>query len=69
MPRRRIDDKQQIESEITAWDGQRNASGARIKWTFASNKARAKNGPRQPTARYPPRGPSQRFHNDCAIRY
>ena len=41
---RRIDTKEQIESEITAWEGQRNASGARIKWMFTTNKARAKMG-------------------------
>ena len=41
---RRIDTKEQIESEIAAWEGQRNASGARIKWMFTTNKARAKMG-------------------------
>jgi hypothetical protein len=29
-------------SEIAAWERQRNASGARIKWMFTTEKARAK---------------------------
>src|ERR1700731_666361 len=41
---RRIDTKEQLESEIAAWECQRNASGARIKWMFTTDKARAKMG-------------------------
>ena len=41
---RRIDMKEQLESEIAAWERQRNASGARIKWMFTTDKARAKMG-------------------------
>ena len=41
---RRIDTKEQLESEIAAWEHQRNASGARIKWMFTTDKARAKMG-------------------------
>ena len=41
---RRIDTKEQLESEIAAWEYQRNASGARIKWMFTTDKARAKMG-------------------------
>ena len=41
---RRIATKQQLVSEIAAWEGQRNASKARIKWMFTTNKARAKMG-------------------------
>ena len=41
---RRIDSKEQLEAEIAAWERQRNASGARIKWTFTTDKARAKMG-------------------------
>jgi hypothetical protein len=41
---RRIDTKEQLESEIAAWERQRNASGARIKWMFTTDKARAKMG-------------------------
>jgi transposase len=39
---RRIDTREQLESEIAAWQRQRNASGARIKWMFTTDKARAK---------------------------
>jgi len=39
---RRIDSKEQLEAEIAA--RQRNASGARIKWMFTTDKARAKMG-------------------------
>ena len=33
-----------VEREITAWQRQRNAAGARIKWMFTTDKARAKMG-------------------------
>ena len=39
---RRIDNRQQLVSEIAAWERQRNASRARIKWMFTTEKARAK---------------------------
>ena len=41
---RRIDSNEQLEAEIAAWERQRNASGARIKWMFTTDKARAKMG-------------------------
>ena len=41
---RRIDSNEQLEAEIAAWERQRNASGARIKWMFTIDKARAKMG-------------------------
>jgi len=41
---RRIDTRQQLASEIAVWERQRNASGARIKWMFTTNKARVKIG-------------------------
>ena len=41
---RRIATKQQLASEIAAWQRKRNASGARIKWMFTTEKARAKMG-------------------------
>jgi hypothetical protein len=41
---RRIDSKEQLISEIAAWERQRNSSGARIKWMFTTDKARAKMG-------------------------
>jgi transposase len=39
---RRIADRDQLVSEIAAWERRRNASGARVKWMFTSTKARAK---------------------------
>ena len=41
---RRIDTQHRLESEIAAWERQRNASAARIKWMFTTDKARAKMG-------------------------
>ncbi len=38
---RRIDDHKHLISEIAAWEKQRNAVGARIKWMFTTEKARA----------------------------
>jgi transposase len=39
---RRIGERDTLETEITAWQKQRNASGARIKWKFTTEKARTK---------------------------
>src|SRR5467141_2336124 len=41
---RRIATHDHLVSEIAAWEQQRNASGARIKWMFTTDKARAKMG-------------------------
>ena len=41
---RRIDDPNWLVHEIAAWERQRNAAGARIKWMFTTDKARAKMG-------------------------
>jgi transposase len=41
---RRIPTREILESEIGAWERQRNASGDRIKWMFTADKARAKMG-------------------------
>jgi hypothetical protein len=41
---RRIDSKERLVSEIAAWEQQRNASRARIKWMFTTEKARDKMG-------------------------
>jgi hypothetical protein len=41
---RRIDDPKRLSGEIAAWEQQRNATGARIKWMFTTEKARAKMG-------------------------
>lgn len=47
---RRIDNQQQLTSEIDAWERQRNASRARIKWMFTTEKARVKMGRAYPLA-------------------
>jgi transposase len=39
---RRIGDRKTLEAEIVAWEGQRNADGARIKWMFTTQRARIK---------------------------
>lgn len=52
---RRIASKQQLVAEIAAWERQRNASGARIKWMFTTEKARAKIGRAYPK----PAGPTK----------
>jgi transposase len=41
---RRIPDRRRLESEIAAWQRQRNASGAQIQWMFTVEKARLKMG-------------------------
>jgi hypothetical protein len=39
---RRIGDRQTLETEITAWQCQRNAEQAPIKWMFTTQRARIK---------------------------
>ena len=41
---RRIDNPEELEREIAAWERRRNAAGARVKWMFKTEKARAKMG-------------------------
>jgi hypothetical protein len=41
---RRIATRKQLASEIAAWECQRNASAARIKWMFTTDRARTKMG-------------------------
>lgn len=41
---RRIDNRERLKREIAAWERQRNAAGARVKWMFTTEKARAKMG-------------------------
>src|SRR5215211_5994548 len=41
---RRIDHPEDLKCEIGAWERQRNATGARIKWMFTTDKARSKMG-------------------------
>ena len=39
---RRIENRDRLVAEIAAWQTQRNRGGARIKWMFTTEKARAK---------------------------
>ena len=39
---RRISDRKTLEVEVAAWECQRNADGARIKWMFTTQRARIK---------------------------
>jgi len=41
---RRIGDRERLVAEIAAWERERNASGARIRWMFTAAKAREKMG-------------------------
>ena len=41
---RRIGEREQLEREIAAWERARNAAGARVRWMFTTEKARAKMG-------------------------
>ena len=41
---RRIESIEQLAPQIAAWEQQRNAAGARIKWMFTTEKARVKMG-------------------------
>jgi hypothetical protein len=41
---RRIDNHAELEREIAAWERRRNDAGARVKWMFTTEKARAKMG-------------------------
>ena len=62
---RRIATKAQLVAEIAAWERQRNASGARIKWMFTTEKARAKMGRAYPQP-LPSARPKPKSHNHCA---
>lgn len=48
---RRIAERHRLVSEIAAWERRRNAEGARVKWMFTTEKARAKMGRAYPTPR------------------
>ena len=47
---RRINSIEQLTGETTAWEQQRNAAGARIKWMFTNQKGLRQNGPCLSTA-------------------
>src|SRR6266540_1500739 len=55
---RRIANPKRLASEIAAWERQRNAADARIKWMFTTEKARAKMGRAYPA--------TLKSHNHCA---
>jgi transposase len=46
---RRIEDKATMSSEIAAWEKARNLAGARVRWMFSVEKARAKMGRSYPS--------------------
>ena len=56
---RRIESIEQLTTEIAAWEQQRNAACARIKWMFTPEKARAKMG-----RAYPQHQPNQVRFNE-----
>jgi len=39
---RHIGERQRLVAEIAAWERQRNAAGARVKWMFTTERARTK---------------------------
>ena len=47
---RRIATPEQLVSEIAAWERQRNATRAQVKWMFTNRKSPRQNGPRLPRA-------------------
>ena len=57
---RRIGERDQLGREIAAWEQARNAAGARVRWLFTTEKARAKMGRAypMPAPPDPPAGPS-----------
>jgi DDE superfamily endonuclease len=73
---RRIESINQLRTEIAAWQRQRNAAGARIKWMFTTEKARTKMGHAYPTPKPSQARPKEskpcaavlddRFHEICA---
>jgi transposase len=50
---RRIGEREQLEHEIVAWERARNAAGARVRWMFTTEKARAKMRRAYPTPASP----------------
>jgi hypothetical protein len=63
---RRIDNRERLVSEIAAWQRQRNASGARVKWMFTTDKPAPKWAVPIPIQRRPPATPNSKSHNHCA---
>jgi hypothetical protein len=60
--------KEHLTSDIAAWQQQRNASGARIKWMFTTEKAHGKMSrayPEQSSLQ----NPTLESHNHCVQQY
>ena len=55
---RRIDTREGLEREIMAWERQRNAAGAQVRWMFTTENARAKMGRAYPKTT-PPEPPAK----------
>jgi transposase len=55
---RRIDTREGLEREIAAWECKRNAAGARVRWMFTTENARAKMGRAYPKTA-PPEPPAK----------
>jgi len=65
---RRIESYEQLAAEIAVWERRRNAAGARIKWMFTTEKARAKMGRAYPQPRVSSVAP-QRVKTSVQRRY
>ena len=50
---RRIDTREGLEREIAAWERERNAAGARVRWMFTTEHARSKLGRAYPKTASP----------------
>ena len=50
---RRIDTREGLERELAAWECERNAAGARVRWMFTTENARAKMGRAYPKTTSP----------------
>jgi transposase len=55
---RRIDTREGLEREIAAWECTRNAAGARVRWIFTTENARAKMGRAYPKTAPPEPSPN-----------
>ena len=52
---RRIGERERLVSEIAAWEQERNALGARVKWMFTTERARTKLAGAYPNSAQPPK--------------
>src|SRR4051812_8001780 len=63
---RRIDDREELEREIAAWERQRNLAGAHLKWMFTTEKARTKMRRAYPRPAPTLDQPANESYNHCA---